>query len=121
MLHALSCAPNLERLATWRGPIAMPDAYLACTPHAADAVTARLLVWAPPHMRRLLATAPRLASFSGAVAASIHALPALLSSLPADTKHTEITPALRPLLRFVLGRFFLIVGCVASSSFVTGG
>ena len=62
----------------------MPDAYLACTPHAADAMTARLLVWAPPHMRRLLAIVTRLPSFSGAVAASIHALPALLSALPAD-------------------------------------
>ena len=84
VLHALSCAPNVERLATWRGPVAMPDAYLACTSHAADAVTARLLVWAPPLFRRLLATARRLASFSGAVAGSLDALPALLSSLPAD-------------------------------------
>ena len=84
VLHTLSCAPNVERLATWRGPVALPDAYLACTPHAAGAMTARLLVWAPPHTRRLLAIVPRLPSFSGAVAASIHALPALLSSLPTD-------------------------------------
>ena len=62
----------------------MPDAYLACTPHAADTMTARLLVWAPPHMRRLLAIAPRLVSFSGAVAGCLGALPALLSALPAD-------------------------------------
>lgn len=83
VLHALSTAPRLERLSTWAGPIPLPDLYTACAPHSADGATARLTVWVPPHIRRLIAATPRLASFSGAVAGSIHALPALLSSLPA--------------------------------------